>query len=166
MGSTRPRSRKLSSTKPLPEYTFFTDRDLGHQVPDRLRAAGLSVERHDDHFEPLTPDTVWLKAVGEYGWIALSHNKQIRYNTAERDMAMRAHLRLFFLIGDTTHEILAKNFVQTVDRVRSFLATHEPPFIAKIYRPTPVASVEDGLPGRVEMWLSHEEWLRMITPMG
>jgi len=166
MGSKRPRSRKPSSTKPLPEYTFFTDRDLGHQVPGRLRDAGLRVERHDDHFEPLTPDTVWLKTVGQRGWVALSHNKQIRYTTAERDMAMRAGLRLFFLIGDTTHEILARNFVLTVDRVRQFLAAHEAPFIAKIYRPTPVAAVNDGLPGRVEMWLSFEEWRQLMNASG
>jgi hypothetical protein len=155
--------RKRSSTKQLPDHTFFTDRDLGHQVPAILKAAGLNVERHDDHFAPLTPDTTWLRAVGQRGWIALSHNKGIRYNTGERDMAMRASAALFFLIGSTTHEILARNFVQSLDRVEEFLAVHQRPFIARIYRPTPVSAVADGKPGRVDMWLSLEDWRDLST---
>jgi hypothetical protein len=31
---------------------YFTDRNLGKQFPEILRAAGLTVERHDDHFGP------------------------------------------------------------------------------------------------------------------
>jgi hypothetical protein len=30
------------------EIVYFTDRDLGHQFPEMLRAAGPRVERHDD----------------------------------------------------------------------------------------------------------------------
>jgi hypothetical protein len=30
---------------------YFTDRDLGKKIPEILRAAGLSVERHADHFQ-------------------------------------------------------------------------------------------------------------------
>jgi hypothetical protein len=37
---------------------FFTDRDLGKRFPEILRAAGLTVQRHSDHFEPETPDEV------------------------------------------------------------------------------------------------------------
>ena len=36
--------------------TYFTDRDPGRQFPQALRAAGRKVERHDDHFTPLTQD--------------------------------------------------------------------------------------------------------------
>lgn len=73
-------SKRRSSTKPLPEHTFFTDRDLGRQFPTLLRDAGISVEQHDDHFPPLTPDVEWLRVIGERGWIALSYNRDIRYN--------------------------------------------------------------------------------------
>lgn len=150
--------RKQSSTKPPPDPTFFTDRDLGHQVPDALREAGISVERHDDHFGPLTPDTKWLREVGRRGWVALTHNKEIRYNTDERDMVMRAGVPLFMLIGDTTHAILARNFIQTLPRVMAFLDEHDPPFIARVYRPSPVTAVADGKAGRVNLWLSLDEW--------
>ena len=60
--------------KQPPELVFFTDRDLGRIVPNALRKAGVTVEAHDDHFDPRTPDTDWLKEVGRREWIALSHN--------------------------------------------------------------------------------------------
>jgi len=140
--------------------TLFTDRDLGRRVPEVLEDAGFSVERHDDHFGPLTPDPVWLTEVGRRGWIPFSHNKDIRYRTQERDAAMRAGLPLFFLIGHAPHEELASNLVQTMPRITEFLEANDPPFIAKVYRPTPVSEVGEK-PGRVEMWLSEAEWRRI-----
>lgn len=35
--------------------TFFFDRNLGHRVPEGLRARGCSVELHDDHLGETTP---------------------------------------------------------------------------------------------------------------
>ncbi|MGH9423743.1 MAG: hypothetical protein ACRD3J_27460 [Thermoanaerobaculia bacterium] len=58
---------------------FFTDRDLGTRFPEILRAAGLLVERHADHFAPDTPDEEWLEAIGRRGWVALTHDMRIRY---------------------------------------------------------------------------------------
>lgn len=46
---------------------FFTDRDLGKQFPGILAAAGLEVEKHDDHFSADTRDEDWLRVVGERG---------------------------------------------------------------------------------------------------
>lgn len=137
--------------------TFFTDRDLGRRVPDALRDAGFTVERHDDHFGPLTTDPQWLAEVGRRGWIAFSHNRDIRYRSQERDAAMRAGIPLFFLIGHAPHSELASNLITTFPRVIQFLQEHQPPFIAKIYRPTPIADV-GRRPGRVQMWLSETAW--------
>jgi hypothetical protein len=38
------------------ELIFFADRDLGRQFPDKLRACGVKIERHDEHFKPDTRD--------------------------------------------------------------------------------------------------------------
>ncbi|HVT42934.1 MAG TPA: hypothetical protein VMT00_00940 [Thermoanaerobaculia bacterium] len=62
---------------------FFTDRDLGNRFPDILAAAGLSVERHRDHFGPTCSDEEWLEAIGQRGWIAVTHDKRIRYKPNE-----------------------------------------------------------------------------------
>lgn len=137
---------------------FFTDRDLGNTFPTLLAEAGYSVERHDDHFDPLTPDPVWIREIGRRGWIPFSHDQDIRYRRQERDMVMRAGVPLFLIIGKAPHAELAKNLVQTVPRVIEFLDDHEAPFIAKVYRPSPVEAVHEGRPGRVQMWLDHEGW--------
>ncbi len=78
---------------------FFTDRDLGKRFPEILREAGLTVHRHGDHFEPETPDEVWLAAVGAHGWIALTHNRRIRYTPNERDAVMRHRVALLVVVG-------------------------------------------------------------------
>lgn len=149
--------KRRSSTKPLPDLVFFTDRDLGNIIPDALERAGVQVERHDEHFGPRTLDVEWLAEVGRHGWIALTHNKEIRYNIQERDMVMRAGVPLFMLIGHHPHPVLAENLVNTLPRVRRFLDRTPRPFIARIYK----ASDEDvtaGRPGRVNLWLSHDDW--------
>jgi hypothetical protein len=60
-------------------FVFFTDRDLGTRFPEILKGAGLSVERHADHFLPDCPDEDWLAEVGKRQWVALTHNLRIRY---------------------------------------------------------------------------------------
>lgn len=65
-------------------------------------------------------------------------------------MAMRAGVPLFFLIGHTTHALLARNFINGLERVLKFLDEHEPPFIARIYRPSPVS--------RGRGWLGSAAW--------
>jgi hypothetical protein len=132
---------------------FFTDRDLGKRFPEILRAAGLTVQRHSDHFEPETPDEVWLAAVGARGWIALTHDQRIRYKPNERDAVMRHGVALLVVVGTAPFPELALNFVVTLPRVRRFVARNRPPFIAKVYRPRPGRHRTSGRgPGQVERW--------------
>ena len=148
--------RQRSSRLP-PDPVFFTDRDLGRIVPDALEAAGVRVERHDAHFSPTTLDVEWLEHVGRHGWIALTHNKEIRYNPQERDMVMRAGVPLFMLIGHHTHPVLARNLVNTLSRILAFLDANAAPFIARVYKAQP-AAFDAGKPGRVDLWLSYDKW--------
>jgi len=62
------------------ELVFFTDRDLGRQFPATLRAAGVRVERHDDHFGPDTLDEEWIGEIGRRGWVAVTRDARIRYS--------------------------------------------------------------------------------------
>lgn len=63
---------------------FFTDRDLGKKFPEILRAGGLTVERHADHFQHDTPDEVWLREIGRKGWIAVTHDAAYATNRTNR----------------------------------------------------------------------------------
>lgn len=132
---------------------------MGNIVPDALLQAGISVERHGAHFAPATPDAEWLPIVGEPGWLVLTHNKKQRYTPLERDAVMRSHVGLFVLVGHMSHADLAANVVRTMGRIVAFREKHEPPFIAKVYRAAERSM--SGRPGRVTLWLSREEWLRM-----
>ena len=51
---------------------FFFDRNLGHRVPEALRADGWLVEMHDHHFAEDAPDEVILEAVARSGWVMVA----------------------------------------------------------------------------------------------
>jgi len=53
-------------------HVFFTDRNLGRKFGQVLRAAGLTVEQHGDHFAHDCPDEEWLEGVGAHGWVAIA----------------------------------------------------------------------------------------------
>jgi hypothetical protein len=132
---------------------YFTDRDLGKRFAEILRSSGLTVERHADHFAPDTADEVWLEAVGKRGWIALTHDRRIRYKPNERDAVMRHGVALLVIIGAAPFAELARAFVATLPQVELFLARHKPPFIAKVYRPPPAGTAgQSAAAGRVELW--------------
>jgi hypothetical protein len=134
-------------------FVYFTDRDLGNRFPEILRSAGLTVEQHKDHFAPDESDEVWLAAIGTRGWIALTHDRRIRYKANERDAVMRHRVALLVLVGAAPHADLAYAFVLTRPRIEHFLERHAPPFIAKVYRPSPRETKLDAVsPGRIELW--------------
>jgi hypothetical protein len=140
---------------------FFTDRDLGKIFLRVLRDAGLTVERHDDHFDQNTTDDVWLREVGERGWIAISRNFRIRYQPNERDAVMRAGTGLLIVVGKAPHQELAENFVATIRKIERFLQVNRASFIARIYGPSPEQiSRGSRKSGRVELWLSYNDWRR------
>jgi hypothetical protein len=132
---------------------YFTDRDLGKQFGAILRSAGLTVERHADHFAHDAPDEVWLAEVGRRGWIALTHDSRIRYKPTERNAVMRHGVALLVIVGKSSFPELARAFVATLPRIERFLVNHDPPFIAKVYRPSPGSAAGRPVsPGRVELW--------------
>jgi hypothetical protein len=132
---------------------FFTDRDLGKQFPGILRNAGLNVERHCDHFQPDTSDDTWLAVVGQRGWVALSHDKRIRYKPNERAAVLTHRVRLLIIVGTVPFPLLAESFVATRHRIEAFLDQHQTPLIAKVYRASPKAIRKNPhAPGRVQYW--------------
>jgi len=108
-------------------FAYFTDRDLGKKFPEILKAGGLSVERHADHFPPNAHDEVWLKEIGSRGWIALTHDRRIRYKPNERDAVMRHGVALLVIVGTVPFPDLARAFVTSLPRIEQFLGQHRPP---------------------------------------
>lgn len=73
---------------------YFTDRDLGKKFPEILRAAGLHVERHADHFQHDARDEDWLREIGKRGWIAITHDARIRYKPNEEAAVVESKVAL------------------------------------------------------------------------
>ncbi len=135
------------------KLVFFTDRDLGTRFPDILAAAGLKVERHRDHFPPDCADEEWLRTIGNRGWVAVSHDKRIRYKPNERAAVVRHSVTLIVVVGKAPFSQLARHFVATVPRIADFLAKHTSPLIAKVYRPLPAELAKNpDAPGTVALW--------------
>ena len=135
---------------------FFTDRNLGSEFPGILKAAGLNVEKHDDHFPTDTSDEEWLVGIGRRGWFAISKDKNIRRKNNELSAVMNSGVGLFIVVGgEVRHRELAENFIDCENKIQRFLEKNSPPFIAKVYRPSP-SRLQQG--GRVELWLSYQNW--------
>jgi hypothetical protein len=136
---------------------FFTDRDLGKRFPEILSAAGMAVERHADHFAPDCPDEVWLEDIGRKGWIAVTHDGRIRYKPNELAAVVAHCVPLLVVIGHAPYPELAHAFVATGSRIRRFIEAHKPPWIAKVYRPSPSEAAKNPVaPGRVELWYPNQ----------
>lgn len=126
---------------------------MAFKFPKILTDAGLSVERHRDHFRHDAADEDWLAEIGRRGWVALTHNSRIRYTPNEKNAVIRHGARLLVIIGSAPYPDLARSFVATIDRIEAFLEQHAPPLIAKVYRPNPADLAQNpAAAGRIERW--------------
>ena len=113
------------------ELVFFTDRDLGRQFPALLRAAGVRLERHDDHFGSDTPDEEWIGEIGRRGWIAVSRDARIRYSPLALSVLMESGTQLFVLVGKLTTAEAAETFLKWRERIVETVVSERGPFIAR-----------------------------------
>ena len=129
------------------EFTFFSDEDLGtRHFPEVLHDADIQLEKLLDHFPSGTPDAEWIPQVAHRGWVALTHDRRIRYNRRNRDAAMNSGARIIVISSGTARAEMARIFVELHDQILGFLRENRPPFIARLYH------------DRIEMWLSRDNW--------
>jgi hypothetical protein len=119
-----------------PEPVFFVDRSLGSvDVPAGLRAAGATIEIHDDHFPQTQADVAWLPTVGGAGWVVLTKDRRIRTRKLEAQALMDAGVGPFVLTaGDVTGAEMAEALVKALPRMRRMAAKLVRPFIATVSR--------------------------------
>lgn len=131
---TKSRKRSGANSRQLSAVVFFVDRSLGrHTVSQALKAAGVQVEIHDDHFPQGTPDAEWLAEVGKRGWAVLTGDKRIRYNTIAQEAIRRHPIRLFVLVsGNLSGPEMAEAFRKALRHMIDICHNREPPFIARI----------------------------------
>lgn len=134
--------------------TFFIDANIdGPKFANPLRASGIQVELHRDHFERDEDDTVWIPKTAERGWIAVTDDKATKFKDLEVLAIMRSRARMLYIkkkqgVGV---ENLAANFVNTLDEIYGFFERHEPPCAGSLTRPNKVEDLWAKKPGRVHL---------------
>ncbi len=136
MGARKKKSKKPSGTRAellLEQTTFFADICLGRHVGESLRAAGMKVEFHLDHFTADAPDDEWLPSVGVKQWVVLTKDKAIRRKPSEREQVISAKIRMFTLpSGNMTGDEMTSLFLNNRLKMARFLRKQPPPFIAVV----------------------------------
>lgn len=132
-----------SLPKPLEEVVFFLDRTLGRSIfAGRLRAQGVRVEVHDDHFPPDAKDSEWLPEVGARGWVVVTCDQRIRYRRNELAALLRNRVRAFaFTQGNSTAEEMAEAFLKALPKILRLVEKRQGPFIATISKEADVRVV-------------------------
>lgn len=153
--------RRSATPEPPEEPTFFTDRDLGKLIPTILRSAGLSVRAYHEHFvSPDTPDPTWIDFVGKQGWIAITHDRTIRYTPEAKTALMEAGTKTFVLIGRHAHAKLAESFLKALPQIKRLIKNHDEPFIAKVYTVNPDTSKAKPV---AKMWYTKTQWRERLS---
>jgi predicted nuclease of predicted toxin-antitoxin system len=127
-------SKKPSAAKPPDGTVFFIDRSLGIEpIRAELLKAGATVEIHDDHFPRDAEDRVWLRAVGERGWVVLTKDQRLRYRPLELAALRASSARVFVLTaGNLRGSQIAAVFVSALPRISRTLRSRPGPFIARV----------------------------------
>lgn len=85
--------------------------------------------------------------------MAITHDGRIRYKPNELAAVVQHRVALLVVIGHAPYPQLAHAFAATKDRILSFLDQHDPPLIAKVYRPPAnEISLNTNTSGRIELW--------------
>lgn len=109
------------------------------------------MEAYHEHFAlDNVPDGEWLRFVGARGWVALSHNKRIRYEPDELDDLMASGVKAFFIIGKGPHPAFAAAILGSIERIKRLILQQPEPFIAKVYQ-----GQHD-----VALWVTYRQWLK------
>jgi hypothetical protein len=116
------------------DVVYFADRDLGRRFPEELRAAGIAIERHDEHFGSQTPDEVWIPEVARRGWVALTRDSRIRYSPLALRVLEESGARLFVLVGKFTGAEAVATFLKWRTAIEAMARESRAAFVAKIRR--------------------------------
>lgn len=115
---------------------LYLDRALGrHTVSVALRAAGLSVEIHDDHFAQDAKDVDWLPDVAARGWVILTKDAAVARRPLERDAIDAAAARVFaFSNANVSASAVAAGFLVAWPKMLELIESRAGPFIAVVHR--------------------------------
>jgi len=127
-------SKKQSVAKPPDGTVCFIDRSLGIEpIRTVLINAGLFVEIHDDHFARDEEDRIWLRAVGERGWVVLTKDQRLRYRPLKIAALRASKARVFVLTaGNLRGMEISMVFLTALPRISKVVRSLPGPFVARV----------------------------------
>ncbi len=132
--------------------TFFVDANLdGPTFAEPLRAAGIALELHRDHFARDADDTLWIPEVAKRGWVAVTNDKSTKLKDLEVLAIVRSGARMLYIKKKqgVSARLLAENFVNTTLQIERFFERHTPPCAGSLVRPNKLEDVWAKKPGQV-----------------
>ncbi len=123
----------LTDSQPSPT-TFFLDRGIGRKhVAVAMRAAGATVELHDDHFAHDAEDSHWLVEVGKRGWVVVTKDRHMKCNQIEIAAIISAQVACFNIISaQMTGPDMAVAMASALPGILRLLPKIERPFVANV----------------------------------
>jgi hypothetical protein len=121
---------------------FFLDENhcRNRHMIEAIEEHGFVCEKHLDHFDPGTEDTVWLPVIAKRGWSLITTDARIRKNFLEREAVRVNRVRMFYfsrnqLAGAEMGQALRK----ALPKMERLIRDHRPPFTASITKGGEVA---------------------------
>jgi len=152
--------RRSDTSYPTPpDLIFFTDRDLGKIFPRILRENGWPVVRYGDHYgERSVTDDEWITFAAQQGYVALSHDRNIRSDPVAIRAVMEGGGRLFVVRGkNLTAPEKAALVLASLGGIHRVLQEQAEAFIAVISR----RSMKQGIiKPDVQVRLTLDGWRR------
>ena len=117
-----------------PPFQFFIDECLGRSVSDAV-AAALELDEEvrvlADHFERGTKDEVWLRDVGQRGWVVLTMDSRLRHRPNERVALISASVAAF-MVKAARGGVMAERVARALPQVRTALRSSNVPLVGTI----------------------------------
>lgn len=133
-------------------FVFYLDENLhGNTFSSVLRDADIPIELCKDHGFIGVDDTEWIPEVASHGWIILTGDIRTRYVPWEKQVILASRARMIHIKSgkNTTHEMLAVNFVNSLSTINKYLNLDEAPCLATLTRPKKLEDFLSGKPGNL-----------------
>ena len=135
--------------------TFFLDRCFGgYDLAELLRANGLTIEVHKDHFNSDAEDTLWIPEVGKRGWAIITKDKRVRSRQIEIVALLQSGQPTFVLTsGAMSASDNAKSIMAAMPQMIACINKYPPPFVAQI-----------TAAGALSMLATHSDLIKKLDP--
>jgi hypothetical protein len=115
---------------------IFVNGSMPRSVADELRKIGKDARAKIELFPANTKDTVWLRRVGNNGWLAITRDARIRTRPGELQAIRNHNVGCFILTyrNDLTKPEIVRIVLDNIEAMKKKFSTTPRPFIYTVTR--------------------------------